>query len=97
MNKLKIKKVGEWIHRVVGFTIFESLIAVVGFVGIYISMQVLGETNNLSFVTSMGLLQTALAIAYLQVANIFYWIMDINLFDLKKLWRKNGKSLKLPI
>ena len=89
MNKLKIKKVGEWIHRIVGFTIFESLIAVVSFVGIYTSMQVLGGTNNLNFGTSMGLLQTALAIAYLQVANIFYWIMDINLFDFKKLWRKD--------
>ena len=85
MNKLKIKKVGEWIHRIVGFTIFESFIAVVGFVGIYISMQVLDETNNLNFGTSMVLLQTALAIAYL---HILYWIMDINLFDFKKLWRK---------
>ena len=85
MNK---KKIGEWIHRILGFTIFESFIAVIGFVGLYISMQVLSETNNLNFGTNMGLLQTALAIAYLQVANIFYWIMDINLFDFKKLWRK---------
>ena len=87
MNKFKIKKVGEWIHRIVGFTIFESFIVVIGFVGIYISMQVLGETNNLNIKTQIGLLQTALAIGYLQVANIFYWIMDINLFDFKKLWR----------
>jgi len=89
---IKWKKVGEWIHRIVGFTIFESLITIVSFAGIYTSMQVLGETNNLNFGTSMGLLQTGLAVAYLQVANIFYWIMDINLFDFKELWRKKKKK-----
>ena len=88
MNKFKIKNVGEWIHRIIGFIIFESFITVVGFVGIYFLMNFLVETNNLNFGTSMGLLQTALAIGYLQVANVFYWIMDINLFDFKRLWGK---------
>jgi len=89
MNKEKIKKVGEWIHRIVGFTIFQSFIVVVGFVGLYISLQILNETNNFNYKTQIGLIQTAFAISYLQIANLFYWIMDINLFDFKKLWRKN--------
>ena len=86
MNK---RKVGEWVHRIIGFTIFESLIAVVGFVGIYTSITVLAELDKLTLGVSIGLVQAALAIAYLQVANIFYWIFGENLFDFKSLWRKN--------
>jgi len=85
------RKVLEWIHRIVGFTIFESLIAVIGFVGLHYSMTYLISINNFNWGIRVGLIQSALAISYLQIANVFYWILGINLLDFK-LWRKKWKS-----
>lgn len=83
MNKWEIV---EWVHRIFCFTIFQSLINIVGFGGLYYSIQVLETSNNLSFAVRVGIVQCSLAIAYLQITNFFYWLFEINLFDLKKLW-----------
>lgn len=92
MNKIKIKKVGEWIYRIVCFIILESFIMFVGFTALHYCMS-LFETRGIfnEFGVKAGLIQLSLAIAYLQIANIFYWIMNINLFDFKKLWRGVSK------
>ncbi|RLG11370.1 hypothetical protein DRN69_07845 [Candidatus Pacearchaeota archaeon] len=81
-------KVGEWIHRIVCLVIFENLISMISFVVIYVSLSVLTETNNFNFWVSIGLLNTTLALVYLRIANMAYWLMGINLFNFKKLWRK---------
>ena len=81
------KLIGEWGHRIFLFTIFQSLIAIIGFVGVYVSMNVLIEKDLLYFGTQAGLVQMALAIAYLQVANILYFLFDVNLLNVKELWK----------
>ena len=80
-------KILEWIYRIVLFTILQSFITVISFVGIHYSIIILEEANKLTLGVQIGLIQMALASAFIQIANIFYWIMDINLFDFKKLWR----------
>lgn len=89
-TKIPLKKVGEWAHRIIGFTIFQSFITVIGFVGLHYSMIILTEMGLMNFGVNIGLLQFALATCYLQIANLLYWLGDINLFDFKKLWRKDG-------
>lgn len=84
------RKTGEWIQRIICFTIFESLIAIFGFVVIGYSTKLLTEMNLFNWKVGVGLAQSSLAIAYLQIANIFYWWLDINLLDFKKLWRKKN-------
>jgi hypothetical protein len=88
-QSLNKRKIGEIVHRLIGFSIFQSLIVVICGIGIYNTIQFLIEVNNLNFGTRMGMIQALLATLYLSIANLFYWLMGINLFDFKKLWRKN--------
>ncbi len=84
----KEKEVIRWVYRIICFTILQSLIITIGFIGLHYSMTILTEMNLLTWKVQIGLIQVALAICYLQVVNIFYWIMGINLFNFKKLWTK---------
>jgi len=84
---IKKKKVFEWIHRILAFIIIDSLMSIVFFAGFYISLKVLTEKDLMSFGVSLGLLQAGLGYLYLQIVNIFYWFVGINLLDFK-LWRK---------
>lgn len=88
---MKKRKTGEWIYRIFCFTILHSLILTIGFVGLHYSIEVLTEKNLLTWEIQVALIQVALAIAYLQIVNIFYWITDTNLLDFKKLWRRKEK------
>ncbi len=83
----KGKKICEWIYRIVMFTILQSLIYTIGFVGLAYSIEKITELNLMTWKIQAGLIQVALAIAYLQVVNIFYWFCNINLFDFKKLFK----------
>lgn len=87
-----MRKVLEWTHRIVGFTILESLISVIGFIGLYQSIMLLEELNKMTLGVRIGLVQASIGIAFLSVANIFYWFLDINLFDFK-LWREKCNSV----
>jgi uncharacterized membrane protein (DUF485 family) len=85
---LSKRKIGEWIHRIFAFTIFQSFITFIAFVVINFSIPIFQETNNLGFGIRIALIQFMLAILYLAIANMFYWILDINIFDFKRLWGK---------
>ena len=85
------RKIFEWSHRILGFTIFQSFISILSFVGIYVSMEVLISRNLLDWRVHIGLFQFALAMAYLQIANVFYWLFDINILDFK-LWRIKNET-----
>ena len=89
MNK---RKIGEWIYRIFCFMIIDSFIIIVGFTGLHYSMLVLIDANKLNLGTQIGLTQASLAIMFLSIANILYWILDINLFNFKKIWRKDNEG-----
>ena len=90
---MNYKLILEWAYRIIMVTILHSLIITIGFVGLGFSMEKLTEFNLMNWKVQAGLIQAALALAYLQIVNIFYWIMNINLFDVKKLF-KDKKELK---
>jgi len=79
----KTKKIMEWIYRIFCFTILHSLIITIGFVSLYTSMNVIIERGLMTWKIQVGLIQVALAVVYLQIANILYWIYDINIFNFK--------------
>lgn len=90
MNK---RKIFNWIYRIFVFVILDSFIVVVGFVGLYTALTILQERGLMSLGVSIGLLQMGLAIAYLQIWNLCYWILNINIFTNKLFrWKSNGTS-----
>ena len=82
----KRKKVYEWTYRIIMFTILQSLIYTIGFVGLMYSIEIT-ELNLMTWKIQVGLIQVALAIAYLQLVNLFYWLFNTNLLDFKKLFK----------
>jgi len=87
MNK---KKVTEWVYRIFCFTILESLITIVGFVSLHYGITILEEAGKMTWGVQAGFIQASLAICFLQIANIMYWVMDKNLFNFKELFAKVG-------
>ncbi len=83
----KRKKVYEWTYRIIMFTILQSLIYTIGFVGLMYSIEKITELNLMTWKIQVGLIQVALAIAYLQLVNLFYWLFNTNLLDFKKLFK----------
>ena len=89
MNK---KKITEWAYRIFCFTILESLIAVVGFVALHYGISILEEMGRMTWGVQAGFIQAALAISFLQIANIIYWIGGINILNFKELFDSRGKD-----
>ena len=88
MNK---NKINEWIYRIICFTLFQSLILVVGFVAMHYGISLMVETRRMTWGVQAGFIQSSLAICLLQLANILYWICGINILDFKKLFREKIK------
>ena len=83
----KTKKILEWLHRLIGFTIFDSLISLITMASLMYTLELFLEKDLLTWGVKAGLIQAIIGIIYLKVANGFYWLFDINLFDFKQ-WRK---------
>jgi len=79
----KIKKIGEWMGRIMCFSIFDSFFAVIAFVVIHEIYAFLGK--KIDFLISISLIQFSMAICYLRIANAFYWFFGVNLFNFKEL------------
>ncbi len=88
---MKVRVIFEGIYRLVMATILYSLILIVGFVSLLYTLKEINERGLMNWRVQIGLIQASLAIAYLQIANIFYWIMDVNLFDFNKLFKEKEK------
>ncbi len=75
----------EIIYRVLCLSILQSAILVVSFVSLHYSLKILIERDSLSWGVQIGLIHANLGFLYLQIANVFYWAMGINIFNFKKL------------
>jgi len=89
-----MKKALEWIYRIFMVTILQSLIVLVGFVSLHYGMEIFIELELLDWKVKAGFIQAALAITVLQIANLFYWIMDINIFNFKAITLSSRRTSK---
>jgi len=84
----KIINLGISVYKLIVFLILESLITIVGFVIIHYSITILTQQNSLNLKVQIILFFAAIGIAYLSIVNFFWWLMGINLLDLKKCTQK---------
>ncbi len=73
------KKILIWIKRIFLWTIFQSLISIVGFVSLYYGMEVVIEKGLLDWQVQAGFISAIIALTYLQIANILYYLGGINI------------------
>jgi len=88
---MNMKKILEWTYRIICFTIVDSFILCASFAALYISLTVL-TPEQLTIGVKIGIIQAGLGSSFLQVANILYWILDINLFNYKKIFMETKKK-----
>ena len=85
------KSIIKWTYRIFCFTIIQCLIATIGFAALHYTMTMFMDMNKLTWQLHVCLIHASLAICYLQISNLLYWLAGINLLDFKKLWSNQNE------
>ncbi len=81
----KSESIGETIYVYFCWTIFATVIALIWVCTLGQSWMIV---PNPSWATKIGRVIFTIGMMYLQVVNAYYWLLGINLFDFKKLFKK---------
>ncbi len=81
------KEIFQFVYSLIAFILIDSFILILSFVGMYVTIEIFTQRDLLSWGVKLVLINFALVSVFLQVGNFLYWILDINIFDLK-YWKK---------
>ena len=89
-----MNKIIEFGYRIIAYALLESIITILGFVGLMNTIRIFEELNSLTLSVQIIITLFALGIAYLTVVNFCYWFLEINLLDYKKLNKRSFTKSK---